>query len=279
MDNLKLLNRWNVDMARAIQAAGSDEFFAALFQAVANQVKICFPQVWLYHRDLPPKVLEYDIPKADIPLQIDRYLEGPYREDPFYQISMSSPRSHIYRLGRLAGGDFEKSAYYQSYYGDTGTVDEVIFLTRLEDGSVINFCVMRLPHQGEFSQQEYDLLYSLSEPIAAIIQSHCHRDDFVISNLLQPGLDAQIDQAFRTFGSEYVSSRERQVLELMLRGYGADITAERLDISLETVRRHRKSIYKKIDVNSQADLFALFINSMPYIGEAQGSDPLSVYMG
>lgn len=279
MDDLKLLNRWNVDMARAIQAAGSDDFFGALFNAVVNQVKICFPQVWLYHRDLPPKVLDYDIPKADIPLQIDRYLEGPYREDPFYQISMSSPRSHIYRLSRLAGGDFERSAYYKSYYGDTGTVDEVIFLTRLEDGSVINFCVMRLPQHGEFSQEEYDLLYSLSEPIAAIIQSHCHRDDFVVSNLLQPGLDAQIDQAFRTFGSEYVSTREREVLELMLRGYGADITAERLDISLETVRRHRKSIYKKIDVNSQADLFALFINSMPYIGEAHGSDPLSVYMG
>ena len=64
----------------------------------------------------------------------------------------------------------------------------------------------------------------------------------------------------------------------MLRGYSADISAERLDISLETVRRHRKSIYKKIDVNSQADLFTLFINSMPYIGEAQGNDPLSVYM-
>lgn len=279
MDDLKLLNRWNVDMARAIHAAGSDEFFTTLFAAVANQVKICFPQVWLYHRDLPPKVLDYDIPKGDIPLQIDRYLEGPYREDPFYQISMSSPRSHIYRLSRLTGGDFEKSVYYKNYYGDTGTVDEVIFLTRLEDGSVINFCVMRLPHHGEFTQDEYDLLYSLSEPVAAIIQSHCHRDDFVVSNLLQPGLDAQIDQAFRTFGSEYVSTREREVLELMLRGYGADITAERLDISLETVRRHRKSIYKKIDVNSQADLFALFINSMPYIGEAQGSDPLSVYMG
>jgi len=266
-------------MARAISAAGTDEFFSTLFEAVSNQVRICFPQVWLYHRDLPPKVLDFDIPRGDIPLQIDRYLDGPYREDPFYQISMSMPRSHIYRLGRLTGADFEESSYYKDYYGNTGTVDEVIFLTRLEDGSVINFCVMRLEQQGEFSQEEYDLLYSLSEPIAAIIQSHCHRDDFVVSHLLQPGLDAQIDQAFRTFGSEYVSSREREVLELMLRGYGADITAERLEISLETVRRHRKSIYKKIDVNSQADLFALFINSMPYIGEAQGNDPLSIYMG
>ena len=279
MVDLKLLNRWNVDLAKAIEAIGSEQFFPQLFQAVRNQVKVVYPQIWLYHRDLPPKVLDHDIPGQAIELQIDRYLEAPYREDPFFQISMNSPRSHIYRLDRLTGGKLKDSFYYKDYYEETGTIDEVIFLTRLEDGSVVNFCIMRLPDMGEFSQQEYDLLYALAEPIAAVIQSHCHRDDFVVQNLLQPGLDAQIDAAFRSFGSDYVSSREREVLELMLRGYGADTSAERLGISLETVRRHRKSSYKKLDVNSQADLFSLFINAMPYIGEAQGGDPLKIYMG
>ena len=278
MVDLKLFNRWNVDLAKAIEAIGSEQFFPQLFQAVRNQVKVVYPQIWLYHRDLPPKVLDHDIPSQAIELQIDRYLEAPYREDPFFQISMNSPRSHIYRLDRLTGGKLKDSFYYKDYYEETGTIDEVIFLTRLEDGSVVNFCIMRLPDMGEFSQQEYDLLYALAEPIAAVIQSHCHRDDFVVQNLLQPGLDAQIDAAFRSFGSDYVSSREREVLELMLRGYGADTSAERLGISLETVRRHRKSSYKKLDVNSQADLFSLFINAMPYIGEAQGGDPLKVYM-
>lgn len=279
MVDLKIFNRWNVDLAKAIGAIGSDEFFPLLFGAVREQVKVVYPQVWLYHRDLPPKVLDHEIPTAAVELQVDRYLEGPYREDPFYQISMSSPRSSIYRLGRLTNNSFQDSGYFQEYYADTGTCDEVIFLTRLEDGSVVNFCVMRTNEQGAFNQNDYDMLYAIAEPIAAAIQSHCHRDDFVVSNLLQPGLDAQIDLAFRTFGTDHVSSREREVLELMLRGYGADTTAERLDISLETVRRHRKSIYKKLDVNSQADLFALFINTMPYIGEAHGADPLTVYMG
>jgi hypothetical protein len=47
---------------------------------------------------------------------------------------------------------------------------------------------------------------------------------------------------------------------------------------LETIRRHRKSIYKKLDVNSQADLFALFINAIPYVAQAKGEDPLKIYM-
>ncbi len=65
----------------------------------------------------------------------------------------------------------------------------------------------------------------------------------------------------------------------MLRGYGTNVSAERLEIALETVRRHRKSIYRKLDVSSQTDLFSLFINSMSCVGEAAGGDPLAIYMG
>ena len=279
MVNLQSFTRWNHGIASVISAVGREDFFTSLFATVGEQVAHVYPQIWLYHRDLLPRILYHEIPKGAIELQIDRYLEGPYREDPFYQISMSSPRSSIYRLGRLTGGPFEESCYYRDYYGDTGTCDEVIFLTKLDDGSVVNFCIMRLNEEDPFSGDEYDLLYSLSETVASLIQTHCQREEFASTNLLEPGLDAQIDQAFHTFGSDYVSQREREVLELMLRGYGADTSAERLDISLETVRRHRKTIYKKLDVSCQAELFSLFINSMPYLGRAQGKDPLSIYMG
>lgn len=278
MVDLKSFTRWNVDLAKTIAAIGDDTFFSQLFSALGAQVKHEYPQIWLYHRDLPPRILYHEIPKQAVALQVDRYLEGPYREDPFYQLSMSSPRNSIYRLARLTGTRFEESNYFRDYYEATDTRDEIIFLTRLDDGSVINFCIMRLNGQRDFHKDEYDLLHTLAEPIAAAIKSHCHRDDFEVTNLLQPAWDAQIDLAFKTFGRDHVSAREREVLELLLRGYGADTSAERLDISLETVRRHRKSIYKKLDVSCQADLFALFINSMPYIGEAQGNDPLSVYM-
>ena len=64
----------------------------------------------------------------------------------------------------------------------------------------------------------------------------------------------------------------------MLRGYSSQASAEKLGIAIETLRRHRKSIYRKLDVNSQADLFSLFIATLPYLDEAGVSDPLAVYM-
>jgi DNA-binding CsgD family transcriptional regulator len=278
MTNIEQISKWNRDISRAIAAQGSDQFFPLMIEAIKGQVDIDYPQVWLYHKDLPPKVLYHQIPASAIADQIDDYLDGPYREDPFFQASINQPRAKIYRLGRVALGNLEDSEYYRDYYADTGTVDEAIFLSKLRGGNVINISMMRLPEHGAFTDEEYEALYLLAEPVSELIKAHSQRDDFAVTHLIQPGIDNQIDLAFRKFGESLLSPREKDVLELMLRGYGTGTTAERLGIAVETVRRHRKSIYRKLDVNSQTDLFSLFINSMSCLGEAGGEDPLKVYM-
>lgn len=275
---INAFQRWNSDLANIVAHVGEPIFFQQVFAAIEAQVPVALPQAWLYHKDLPPKLLDHKISKEAYTSQVDEYLEGPYREDPFFKISLSAPRNNCYRLSRLITGNFEDSSYHRDYYGSTGTVDEAIIVTRLGDGSVVNISFMRLESHGEFSDGEYNWLYSVSQVIAELIELHTRREEFVESNLLKPGVDHHIQQGFECFGTSYVSEREQEVLELLLRGYGADTSAERLNISLETVRRHRKSIYKKLDVNSQADLFALFINTIPYVAQAKGQDPLQIYM-
>jgi len=278
MTDINHFSKWNKDLSRAIAALGTEEFFPTLIAAIAGQVAVDYPQVWLYHKDLPPRVLYHEIPGHAVAAQIDQYLDGPYREDPFYQTSMNQPRSKIYRLDRVTMGKLKDSSYYRDYYGDTGTVDEIVYLSKLQAGNVINLSIMRLPEHGPFSDAEYESLYLLAEPVSEIIRRHSDHQEFAATNLIQPGIDHQIDLAFRTFGASMLSPREKDVLELMLRGYGTDISAERLDIAIETVRRHRKSIYRKLDVSSQTDLFSLFLNAMSCLGQAAGEDPLSVYM-
>ena len=278
MNSIDQLSKWNRDISRAIGALGRDEFFPALIEAINGQVHIDFPQIWLYHKDLPPRVLHHQIPTSAIDAQVDQYLEGPYREDPFYQASMNQPKSKLYRLSRVTMGKLEQTDYYREYYSETGTVDEAVYLARLHAGNVINLSMMRLPQHGPFSEEEYETLYLLAEPVSELLKTHTEHDDFAINNLIQPGIDHQIDLAFRTFGESLLSPREKDVLELMLRGYGTDTSASRLKIAVETVRRHRKSIYRKLDVSSQTDLFSLFLNSMSCLGQAAGEDPLSVYM-
>lgn len=278
MTDINQLSTWNKDISRAIAALGTDAFFPALVAAINAQVKVQYPQVWLYHKDLPPSILYHEIPDDALHEQIDQYLDGPYREDPFYQTSMHQPRAKIYRLSRVTMGKLQDSDYYRDYYADTGTCDEVIYLAKVHAGNVINLSLMRLRDSAPFSDEEYETLYLLAEPVSELLKSHSEHHEFAATHLIQPGIDHQIDLAFRTFGQSMLSPREKDVLELMLRGYGTDISAERLDIAVETVRRHRKSIYRKLDVSSQTDLFSLFLNSMSCLGEAAGSDPLSIYM-
>ena len=54
-----------------------------------------------------------------------------------------------------------------------------------------------------------------------------------------------------------LSSREVEVLSLLLAGDRVPGIAERFHISQHTVRNHLKSMYRKLDVGSQSDLIAL----------------------
>lgn len=279
MDALRELSEWSRAVARAVDALGTDEFFPTLIDAVRQRVPIAYPQIWLYHSDLPPRALYYEIPEDAVASQIHDYLEGPYAEDPFYQTSMNRPKNRVYLLSRVTAGRMAESSYYQDYYAHTGTVDEAIYLAQLKDGYVLNLSMMRLPRQGQFGEDEYQLLYSLADTVSSLMAAHSQFDSVAVQHMIQPGIDHQIDQAFRTFGASLLSPREKDVLELMLRGYGTDTSAERLSIARETIRRHRKAIYRKLDVSSQTDLFSLFLNAMSCLGEAAGRDPLTVYMG
>jgi DNA-binding CsgD family transcriptional regulator len=76
----------------------------------------------------------------------------------------------------------------------------------------------------------------------------------------QASLNQQIEAAFMNFGSPLLTVRERENAHLILRGHSVKSTARVLNISPETVRMHRKNLYTKLEISSQAELFALFID-------------------
>ena len=195
--NSNAFQRWNSDLANVIAHVGDSIFFQQVFAAIEAQVPVAYPQAWLYHKDLPPQLLDHKIPKDAYGSQVDEYLEGPYREDPFFKISLSAPRNNCYRLSRLVTGDFELSSSHRDYSACTGTVEEAIIVTRLADGSVINISLMRLASQGEFSEEEYNWLYSVSQCLAELIDLHTRREEFVESNLLQPELITTSSRAMK----------------------------------------------------------------------------------
>ena len=54
-----------------------------------------------------------------------------------------------------------------------------------------------------------------------------------------------------------LTPRERQILELTLDGMDSPTVAERLGLSDNTVRTHKKGLYRKLGVHSKQELAAL----------------------
>ena len=74
-----------------------------------------------------------------------------------------------------------------------------------------------------------------------------------------------------------LTRREREVIELVLLGHSTRLVAEKLGISTETVKLHRKHAYAKLDISSQAELFYLFVDAIASHTGEDHEDPLVNY--
>ena len=52
-----------------------------------------------------------------------------------------------------------------------------------------------------------------------------------------------------------LTKQERKIVQIVLKGYSYDQTAETLNISINTMKTHMKNIFYKYNVNSKVELF------------------------
>lgn len=74
-----------------------------------------------------------------------------------------------------------------------------------------------------------------------------------------------------------LTGRECQVVQLILRGHSVKEAAIKLGIAPATVKLHRRNLYAKLDVGSQAALFSLFLDAVCSADNAF-DDPLAGYL-
>ena len=69
------------------------------------------------------------------------------------------------------------------------------------------------------------------------------------------------------------------MLQLMLEGKPSKTSARELSISVDTERGHRKNIYSKLNVASQAQLFSLIFKVLGEVAAGEAADPYAAYLG
>lgn len=191
---------------------------------------------------------------------IRSFVNKAYLLDPLYNAINQGAASGLYRLIDLAPDCFEQSAQYKSCYSDFDLSDEIIFLTHIDDQVSFTISLGRTSNLGSISRIELNRLKSIQPIIHAMCQQFWQAQSSQYVH--DEGSRDSLEHAIGTFASSVLTPREKQITSLVLQGHSSKSLAEQLHISVGTVKVHRKSIYVKLNVSSESELFSLFINHL-----------------
>jgi len=221
--------------------------------------------------------LEYNDRPTHRDSTVDQYTKGAFLLDPYYLAATKYSKYGFFHLNELAPEGFKESEYNRIYYHYCGVVDECGYLLPTgEDGKAfINISLGQTKSVQPFSKLELKLLSEITPLIGALIKSHWKVEIDELDS--QPDLRQQLETALECFGSSILTERENQMVQMILHGYSSKAIAEKFNISVETVKLHRKNAYAKLDLGTQGELFNLFINSLMNMNNYEHGDPLVNY--
>jgi DNA-binding CsgD family transcriptional regulator len=185
------------------------------------------------------------------------YLAGPYMLDPFVQQVLGGVRSGCFRLLDLAPDRFRQSEYYRVHYRLTGIREEIGFFFPMPGAAAGVLSLARLDDAPRLTRREVDILRLIEPALGALCSEHYARRS--TSRNAADEHRAPLTHAYLRFGGTLLSEREREIVALVLQGHSTESIAGRLDISPGTVKIHRRNIYRKLGIGTQAELFASFL--------------------
>lgn len=200
------------------------------------------------------------------------YFLGAYCLDPYYQASLQGRPAGLYRLREVAPDKFFQSEYFKAYYRHLGLIDEVGFIVPVEDGTWVHLSLSRLRGNPPFGNAAYRRFGSFAPLLTALIAHHWRRPAAAPGTLaLDAGLVERIVAASKALPDALpLTRREAEITAHVLCGHSSASIGLRLEISPDTVKVHRRRIYRKLSISSQGELFARLMPVISRAGQAAG---------
>ncbi|WEZ85691.1 helix-turn-helix transcriptional regulator (plasmid) [Rhizobium sp. 32-5/1] len=244
---------WNASLGAAAGAIGSPAFPDAL--AVALRLLSPFQMMngFLYSPDGNAFDLYNEKIVAKRSIIVDRYLAGAFVLDPFYDAVRVHDRQRMIVMRDLAPDDFAQTEYFRLHYATTEIIDEIGFVLALENDFVGVVSLSRTGIAPLFSGKDLEQLRAAAPVICALSERHW----FHVPTI---SLDSKaVSQASR-IEHPLLTKRELEIVTLILKGHSTLSLAAVLSLSPNTVKVHRRQVYAKLNISSQAELFRLFMS-------------------
>ena len=243
---------WNAGLGAAAAAIGSRGFADALAAALRLLTPFQMMNGFLYSPDGRAFDLYNEKIVAERSIIVDRYLAGAYVLDPFYDAVRGDGAERMIVMRELAPDDFARTEYYRRHYATTEIGDEIGFVLKLENGFAGVLSLSRTGAAPVFAEDELERLRSAAPIVCALAARHWYH---------VPGLSLDIKNAAPAARIEHplLTRRELEIVTLILKGHSNLSLAAVLSLSPNTVKVHRRQIYSKLAISSQAELFRLFL--------------------
>lgn len=187
------------------------------------------------------------------------YIKGLYLLDPFYIANREKPGSGLFRLAEVAPERFQQTEYYRLYFNENVKEDEVQYNVQLDESRTL---CLSLGSLRRFTPEQVALLELIRPWVSGLMRQRLLFESAMAEQPLRqaPRWQGDLEQAMERLGTP-LTARELDVIRLMLSGCSNKEVANKLDISAETVKVHRRHIYAKLNIKSQPELFALFLKA------------------
>ncbi|RMR74297.1 MULTISPECIES: helix-turn-helix domain-containing protein [Pseudomonas syringae group] len=237
IDKLKCPDFWDV-LVRQLSAHATIDNWAVLIFSDKEVRAVSYPET---------------ADESEIDAFLNQYIKGLYILDPFYIANRENAQNGLVHLLDIAPTRFFETDYYNLYFEQYISVDEIQYNVQLEKNKTL---CLSIGSKKRFTPEQV-FIFELVQPwVTALIYQ---RMDFESQAKIKP-----VTKNWQDIISELSSGltlREIEVVKLLLSGYSNNEIASRLLVSSETVKVHRRNIYAKLNIKSQSELFAFFFHS------------------
>jgi DNA-binding CsgD family transcriptional regulator len=248
---------WN-GLARVLTTVGTSSYLPALVDLIGGLVPHDRVTVTRYIVDQRPEFLTHRNFSDDLAA---RYLEVYYPFDPFYMHWSRTQTTGVVPLARFSNQELKQGRYIAEFLAQSVIRDEVgIFL---DDGSRATLGVFLERAAKPFSIRDIARLEIAFPALSALHALH-RRLTTPQRPQRRPGRRSGSNRTGPPQRAEglwpELTAREREVASLILAGHPSRDIAKRLGISPGTVRNHRLSIYAKLDITSEREVFLAYLD-------------------
>ncbi len=247
-------------LANAIAQLGNDVFPQHLLAWLRSIANFDSAVIMTYPDSNVLGVLHNELHEGDQPGFGGPYRDGLWLLSPLY-LSVKAGLRGFFHIMDIAPVNFVDSEYYALYYASNGVHDHTLYLLEAGDGTPMAISLERTSALPLYSEADKEHLRDIAPIVSALVSQHWQHSDGHTSNA-EPGLHLQVQRILEDFGSEVLTPRERQVVQLILRGFSSKGAAAELGISAQTEQVHRKNIYQKLGLSSHNQLFSLFFDAL-----------------